>query len=126
MNAVLDTSILIDYLNAVPGAAEELDQYDRITISVVSWIEVMVGVRAGDEERVVRDFLATFEVHAVDPRVAERAVRIRRERRVRVPDSIIEATARERGELLVTRNTKDFPRDDPGVRVPPYRVPGRG
>jgi len=42
----------------------------------------------------------------------------RRERKVKLPDAIILATAELEGRLLVTRNTKDFPSDDPGVRVP--------
>jgi len=122
MNAVFDTSLLIDYLNRVPGAALEFDRYEQITISVITWIEVMVGVQGAEDERVVREFLGTFEVQDVDEAVAELAAEIRRSRRIRVPDAIIAATARARGELLVTRNTKDFPRDDPGVRIPPYRT----
>lgn len=121
MNAVFDTTILIDYLNGVSDAALELDRYDRATISVISWIEVMVGVDGSQDETIVRDFLATFEVRDVDAAIAERAANIRRSRRIRVPDAIIEATARELGALLVTRNTKDFPADDPGIRFP-YEV----
>ena len=45
-------------------------------------------------------------------------VQLRRARRLRLPDALIWATDRRRGSLLVTRNTKDFPKDDPGVRVP--------
>ena len=45
-------------------------------------------------------------------------MRLRRERRLKLPDALIWATARRHGSLLVTRNTKDFPKDDPGVRVP--------
>jgi predicted nucleic acid-binding protein len=37
---------------------------------------------------------------------------------MRLPDAIILATARAESALLVTRNTKDFPRDDPASRVP--------
>ena len=44
--------------------------------------------------------------------------KIRRDRRVKLPDAVIWATARAESALLVTRNTKDFPRDDPGIRVP--------
>jgi hypothetical protein len=38
--------------------------------------------------------------------------------RVRVPDAIIWATARTRQALLITRNKKDFPSEDPAVRIP--------
>lgn len=34
------------------------------------------------------------------------------------PDSIVWATARCEGCLLVTRNSKDFPPTEPGVRIP--------
>ena len=53
--------------------------------------------------------------------VAEEGVRLRREHRMRLPDALVSATARRRSALLVTRNTKDFPKDEPGVRVP-YRI----
>lgn len=35
-----------------------------------------------------------------------------------MPDAIIWAAARRQGRLLVARNTRDFPEDDPGVRAP--------
>jgi predicted nucleic acid-binding protein len=41
--------------------------------------------------------------------------------KIRVPDAIILATARVESLLLVTRNTRDFPADLPGIRVP-YRI----
>jgi predicted nucleic acid-binding protein len=63
-------------------------------------------------------FLSGFEVVAVDEQIAERAVSLRRSRRIKLPYAVIWATAQARGALLVTRNTKDFPRDDPGIRAP--------
>jgi predicted nucleic acid-binding protein len=48
-----------------------------------------------------------------------RAAALRRERpRLKLPDAIILATAQTRGRVLVTRNTKDFPAEMPGIRVP--------
>ena len=66
----------------------------------------------------LRGFLGRVEVADVDRRTAEEAVRLRRSGRIRLPDAIVWATARVRQAVLVTRNTKDFPADDPGVRVP--------
>ena len=47
---------------------------------------------------------------------------IRRRYKIRLPDAVIWATARILGCLLVTRNIRDFPKDDPGVRIP-YKLP---
>jgi predicted nucleic acid-binding protein len=122
MRAAFDTNILVDYLNGVAGANAELARFDERVISVVTWMEVMVGA-APAEEAPIRAFLSGFEVVPIDADVADEAVRLRRERRLRLPDAVIWATARTQGALLVTRNTKDFPAGDPGVRVP-YQVNG--
>jgi hypothetical protein len=47
---------------------------------------------------------------------------IRKKFRIRLPDAIVWATARTNGCLLVTRNARDFPAKEPGVRIP-YSVP---
>jgi hypothetical protein len=46
---------------------------------------------------------------------------VRRERRLKLPDAIILATAETADRLLITRNTRDFPANDPGIRIP-YRL----
>ena len=120
MKAVLDTNILVDYLAGSRPADEELRRYDRPAISTITWIEVMVGARPGEDDT-LRGFLARFDQIPVDAAVAEAAVDIRRRHRIRLPDAIIWAAARTRDALLVTRNERDFPADDPGVRVP-YRL----
>lgn len=117
MNALLDTNILIDYLNGVAAARDEIRRYPQPCISPISWMEVMVGVNAA-EEKPVRRFLTTFRQIAIDHKIAERAVAIRRNTRIRLPDAIIWASAQSANTLLVTRNSKDFPSDEPGVRVP--------
>lgn len=69
----------------------------------------------------LRAWLGTFHVIELDGPVADRAVHIRKNRKIRLPDAIIWATAQVHSLLLVSRNTKDFPADEPGVRVP-YKV----
>lgn len=120
MNAVFDTPILIDYLNGSTKARLELNRFEQVTISLVSWMEVLVGASEADEPA-VRQFLRRFSVYPVNEGVAERAVAIRRERRIRLPDAIVWGTAQQLGQVLVTRNSKDFPPSDPGVRIP-YRI----
>ena len=117
LRALFDSNILIDYLNGVNAAHAELRRYQQPAISIVSWIEVLVGALAG-EEAVTRKFLATFEHIGVTPKIADRAVTLRRLDRMRVPDAIILATAQTENILLVTRDTKEFSSDLPGIRIP--------
>ena len=37
---------------------------------------------------------------------------------MKLPDALVRASAQAEAALLVTRNIRDFPADDPGVRVP--------
>ena len=117
MRALFDTNILIDYLNGIELAREELERFPEALISVITWTEVMVGTKP-EEEIAVRKFLARFRQVPIDQKVAERAVLIRRKTRIRLPDAIIRASAELENALLVSRNTKDFPEGEPWVRVP--------
>ena len=118
MNAVIDTNILIDYLNGSAKARVELDAYETRFISLISWMEILIGAANEAEESDLRVFLRGFQVYPVDEGVAERAVEVRRKMKLRLPDAIIWATAQHLGLILVTRNTRDFPSRNPAVRIP--------
>jgi predicted nucleic acid-binding protein len=117
VKALFDTNILIDYLNGITQAREELDRYDDKAISIVTWMEVMVGA-ASALEGPTRTFLDNFEIVALDDVIAERAITFRKMGKAKLPDAIIWASAQVNGLLLVTRNTRDFPMSNPSVRMP--------
>ena len=80
----------------------------------------MVGATS-EVDAATRGFLENFDVIALDEKIAERAVSLRRSHHIKLPDAIIWATAQAHAMLLVTRNTRDFSSSDPGVRMP-YRL----
>ncbi len=118
----LDTNILIDVLLDHAPAHRELKRIAesgaRMWISRMAWIEVL----SKGSDAVIRDmmqFLGRFGLDEIDEEIAHRAAALRRERpRLKSPDAIILATAQIRGRVLITRNTKDFPAEMPGIRVP--------
>ena len=118
--ALFDTCILIDYLNGIPEARDELQRFDDIAISIVSWIEVMTGTKP-ETEAPVRAFLNQFKLMPLTSVIAEASVQIRRLDRLRLPDAIIRATAETERRILVTRDEKAFGPGGPGVRIP-YRL----
>jgi predicted nucleic acid-binding protein len=121
MKVVIDTNILVDYLHGLPQAREELAHYSRPGISLITWMEVMIGARDNNEEAILRGFLGGFETLPITDTVAHRAVVLRRSDRIRLPDALIWATAQSSNRLLATRNTRDFSASDPGIRVP-YQI----
>ena len=117
MKALFDTNILIDYLNGIEAARKEIERYDTVMISAITWMEVMVGAK-DDEAATIRTFLSRFIQLPVNNEIAEQAVSIRRQTHIRLPDAIIWASAKNENALLVSRNSKDFPPEEPGVRMP--------
>lgn len=117
-----DSNIIIDALAGFDRARVEIDRatdFDtRAWISRIVWIEVM-SKGEGDSLKRAEVLLSGFGVDEIDAEIGRRAAALRRERRsLKAMDAIILATAQTRGRVLVTRNTKDFPAEMPGIRVP--------
>jgi predicted nucleic acid-binding protein len=117
VSVLFDTNILIDHFNNVAEAHEEIRRYDDGAISIVTWIEVMSGTPPQHEDA-MRAGLGDLSVIPLDEQIADMAFRLRRSHRLKLPDAVIWASAKVRGLLLITRDNKDFPRDDPGIRIP--------
>ncbi|MCS5693603.1 type II toxin-antitoxin system VapC family toxin [Cyanobium sp. FGCU-6] len=117
---LLDTNILIDVLRGEAVALAWLEQQQRPHISVITWIEVLVGCREGETSR-VHDWLEGFPRLPLDGAIAAETVRLRQRHGLRIPDAIILATARCGDFSLATRNVRDFPLVLRGV-VHPYRL----
>jgi predicted nucleic acid-binding protein len=118
----LDANILIDALLDHSPAHREIRRIDesgaRMWISRMAWIEVLSKGGEATVREALR-FLGRFGLDEIDDEISHRAAALRRQRPgLKSPDAIILATAQTRGRVLVTRNTKDFPANMPGIRVP--------
>lgn len=118
MKAVIDSDVLIDYLQGVKEAKVEIDRYTPPLYSVISWMEIMCGAETDEERGFAENLFASMKRVELSKPVAEKAVEERRRQKLKLPDAIILASADAEGCILVTRNTKDFDRNDPRVRFP--------
>jgi tRNA(fMet)-specific endonuclease VapC len=118
MDLLLDTNIVIylaaqeaRYLDFVAGLGAR-----RLGISVVSYMELLVGVRSAREGRGIEELLSQFEIVPLHEEIAMRsAVALRKTarrslRNPRLADTIIAQTALAEGVPLVTNNPRDFAR----------------
>ncbi len=116
--AVFDTNILIDFSYANPKAQEILSAYTERYISVITWLEFLVGVPAPKLEQAKEFMNDLFEIIYPEESIYETTLLLRRERRLKLPDAMIYATAKKLSASLVTRNTKDFDGSQPDVHIP--------
>ncbi|CAH6662126.1 MULTISPECIES: type II toxin-antitoxin system VapC family toxin [Pseudocitrobacter] len=120
-SALFDTNILIDLFSGRREAKQALDAWPpQNAISIVTWMEVMVGAKKYNQEHRTRVAMSAFNIIGVSQAIAERSVALRQEYGMKLPDAIILATAQVHRLELVTRNTKDF-KDIVGV-VTPYEL----
>ncbi len=116
--AVFDSNILFDALSDVGRANVELQRYDRRYISRLTWVEVLTRALPDDGDR-AEDFLSFFNIIEVNEEIGRRAALLRSDRRrLKAMDAVILASAQLTGRILITRNTRDFPAEMPGIRVP--------
>ncbi len=108
MRLLLDTNVLIDVLKGETTARDWLEEQQQPAVSVITWIEVLVGCRTA-ESQTVEAWLDSFERLPLDRDVARESVQARQRHGLKVPDAIILATARCHGLALATRNSQDFP-----------------
>lgn len=116
MSALVDTSILIDYLRGNDDAAQLLETErasGELHASEITRLELLAGMRPAEEE-LTRLLLSTFAWHDVDTEVAERAGKLGWQwlpshQNIDSADLAIAATAILTGAQLLTLNVRHFP-----------------
>lgn len=116
MTALVDTSVIIDYLRGHVAAADVLERERGIAplhASEMTRLEILAGMRAHESDT-THALLSTFIWHPVDTTVAEQAGDLGRRwllshHTIDGADLAIAATAILTGSRLLTQNVKHFP-----------------
>lgn len=124
MPALVDTSVLIDYLRGLPAAADVLERERALAplhASEITRLELLAGMRPA-EEAATRSLLSTLRWHPVDEDVAEQAGALGRQwlpshRAIDGADLAVAATTIRCQARLLTCNVKHFPMF-PDLRAP--------
>lgn len=109
MQVLLDTNIIIDHFN--DGILSSISPNIQLAVSVITEAELLrlAGISQA-EIATINNFLSITEKIIVSSSIAQRAARIGRTRKNKLPDLLIAATALEYNLALFTRNIKDFQR----------------
>ena len=111
---LVDTDVLIWHLRGYPQAARRLDHLPRLTLSVMSYLELLQGMRNKAELAAVQKMLAlrNADVLPLTPALCERADSLMEtlalSHGLQAADALIAATAIEHGLTLLSRNVKHF------------------
>lgn len=70
MNALFDTNLLIDYLKGVDDARAEIERHRTRLISIVTWMEALIGAKDEAEADVIEMFLRDFRTAEITRPIA--------------------------------------------------------
>ncbi len=77
----------------------------KIACSVITEMELLSSpAMTSPEEVLIREMLADITIYSIDQDVKEKAIRVRRKSRLKLPDAIIAATAICHHAVLVTND----------------------
>ena len=80
--------------------------HERLAVSVITFMELLSFPSLTDEEeQSIRKFLSMCEILPIDERIREETIRIRRKHKVKLPDSIIAASAITQELSIITADT---------------------
>ncbi|MCC7394792.1 MAG: type II toxin-antitoxin system VapC family toxin [Sphingomonadaceae bacterium] len=112
-----DSGILVDWLCGHPAAKLELERYRAHRISRIVWTQLLAAEPLESRAHML-GLLSAFQVVEVDARIASAAAELTSRSSMPLLPALILASAQVHGAILITRNTKDFPAEMPGIRVP--------
>ncbi len=121
MMVLVDSNILI-YASKpeYPGLVGFIESHAP-AVSAVSYVEVLGYPNLPDRERQFFEaFFATATMLPISDAVLDRAVGLRRLKKMKLGDALIAGTAVAHGHALATRNTKDFDRIDGLTLIDPF------
>ncbi|MCM0608482.1 MAG: type II toxin-antitoxin system VapC family toxin [Ideonella sp. WA131b] len=111
---LVDTDVLIWHLRGYPQAMRRLDELGALTLSAVSYLEVLQGMRNKAELVAVKKMLAHRAAtllpvsEAITRRAIELMEAITLSHGLQMGDALIAATALDHGLPVLTANVKHF------------------
>lgn len=109
---LLDTDVMIDVSRGNDAVASFVDSLSDAVISIITAQELIVGARDKRDLQAIDSLISTYSVEHIDAAVGLLAYDLLKRHAksdgLRTFDSMIAATALERGLVLASRNRKHF------------------
>jgi predicted nucleic acid-binding protein len=111
---LVDTDVLIWHLRGYPQATRRLDQLPNLTISAVTYLELLQGMRNKAELVAVQKMLQRRQTltlpitEAITRHATELMEALTLSHRLQMGDALIAATALKHGMPVLTGNVKHF------------------
>lgn len=119
-SVIVDSNIIILASKQEINLENLVERYDNFYASIITYMEVMGFKNISAEERLIIDnFFDNIEIIEIDKEIAEIVIdyKVNSEKKIKLPDAIILATAKLVTADLYTQNNSDFEGVDKTVNI---------
>ena len=104
-NVLLDSNIII-YLSQKKLAIDEVFENDMYySISLITYMEILsYNFSSQEEEKFVRKLLSLFKIIDINKAIADKVIKLKKNRKIKLPDAIIVSTALMTNSILYTND----------------------
>ncbi|MDR2144642.1 MAG: PIN domain-containing protein [Treponema sp.] len=117
---VLDSTVAIDLLNGLPSSKRIKAKLEHagVYVSVITRIEMLSFPNSTPEiESRIKNFLKSVKVVPINRNVERNTILLRRSKKLKIPDSIIAATALTLQAAIISRDDHFIRLNWPGLPV---------
>jgi predicted nucleic acid-binding protein len=109
MKVLLDTNIIIYLSNETLPIENVFQNQNEYYISIITYMESLgYSFSSQQEEDKIKLLLSKIKILYVDFSIASKVIYIKKNKKMKLPDAIIAATALTQNLELMTRNVEDF------------------
>lgn len=106
---LLDSDVLVNYSKGFINLDDYFERYNSVCISVITYMEIFgYNFINSREEKLLKDIINKIEIVNINEIIVEKVIEIRKNFKIKIPDSIIFATASFLNANFVSFNERDF------------------
>lgn len=121
--ALLDSNVIIDLAKGLISAEQIAKQYNYLYTSIISYIETLGYNFSNEREReIIVQILNSIEIENLNKEIADIAIEYRKRKKIKLPDSLVLATAKYLQADLITSDIDDFQNIDENINIVNPRI----
>ena len=95
-----------------------VNEYDYLYTSIISYVETKgYNFEDNEEKEIVNQILNSIEIVNLNREIADTAIEYRKQKKIKLPDALILATAKYLKADLLTSDISDFQNIDKSVKL---------
>ena len=114
---LLDSNIVIYLSQRKLSINEVIDDDKQYAISLITYMEILsYNFTNKDEEEFIKQLLSFFTIIDINQEIAEKVITLKKQRKIKLPDAIIVATALYENAVLYTNDKQLHSVEDLNIR----------